>query len=343
MREEYKTFNKGPFTTWERQQIEHAVQHYIRLKSVPRDEFYMLCNRKIVHDKNPNNADSPFAKKNPYNEPYYNDFWKTIAETAKLNRCLNHIHAFMVRKYSMSRNDGKRWTKEEDEELRRYRDLGMKWSEIIRTLGRTGAKSRWITMMRWENDMNMGIWSPEENKIFAKACRDLMAEYEITDVWDFNHWQEVAAVVKTRDVVQCKEHFPGLIDKYGNLENVGEPAGSYNRDVWTRQDDLDLVTKLYTVSADFNDESDVNWDVLRGTGWRRWSLDKLKYRWMKMRSRVPNLDMLTFHEALQYCVEHINKVSRKPWPNDVVSQEFIFDSDEEDEEVVDCVGGEVAG
>lgn len=38
-------------------------------------------------------------------------------------------------------------------------------------------------------------------------------------------------------------HRSFVIRKYGSFENVGDPDATVDRAIWTKQDDLDLITK----------------------------------------------------------------------------------------------------
>ncbi|KAJ3045763.1 Cyclin-D-binding Myb-like transcription factor 1 [Rhizophlyctis rosea] len=331
---ELSTYDKGPFTTYERQQIERAVTSYLTDKSIPRSDLHLLINKRIKHPSMTHALE--VGGRNPYKSAEYADFLPYVVEKSGVNRDVRHTYEFLSRTYSTCRNDWKPWTDEDDAVLKALRERGMKWSDIMRDMGRSNVKERFRMIDRYENDMNTGKWSTEEERQFAKACRDNMVKNELEDIWEINDWTEIAAQMGTRDAKQCQVRFPILIDKYGTLDNVEEPKAGMNRS-WRRQDDLDLVTKMLTLCGTANDESDISWESLRGKGWRRWSIDHLKLRWISMRRRVPNMEIISFREALQYCVDNMDVVSKV---KEYRSEEFIFDSDEE---VEDGEGGGMEG
>jgi hypothetical protein len=136
------TFVKGPFSKFEKVQVEAAIQEYLQEKGIPEPELYYLIHRKTpIIPTAGQGADSAMPLKNPYSAPEYNGFIGQVLERSKVNRSLDQLYWYMSRAYSVVRTEKKRWTPEEDERLKFLVQLkGRKWSEIEKEIGKTDAK-----------------------------------------------------------------------------------------------------------------------------------------------------------------------------------------------------------
>ncbi|KAI8613744.1 hypothetical protein BC830DRAFT_1130728 [Chytriomyces sp. MP71] len=96
------------------------------------------------------------------------------------------------------------WTSQEDEKLRQLVDQhGSNWrviSRLMETRGRAQCMVRWRGILR--PGLNKGKWTDEENELLQSAVEELGQ----------GSWAKVAAVVKTRTEIQCRERYKSVYD-----------------------------------------------------------------------------------------------------------------------------------
>ncbi|KAJ9611231.1 hypothetical protein H2200_004414 [Cladophialophora chaetospira] len=110
----------------------------------------------------------------------------------------------------------KNWTAEDDSELvRLQKELGSKWSEISRRLGRNvdAVSQRWRHKLRY-GDVETGEWSRAEDVKFRNILNDLRGEEDGDDVQDHQiPWNKVSEQMGTRSAQQCSNHYRAMHSK----------------------------------------------------------------------------------------------------------------------------------
>lgn len=113
------------------------------------------------------------------------------------------------------------WTADDDKDLiRLQRELGSKWAEIARSMGRTAdaVSQRWRHKLRYQN-VQTGDWSQAEKKKFVKVLEEVRRDSNGGEVEDFRiPWVQVSEKMGTRSAQQCSNHYRALHSKksHGN-------------------------------------------------------------------------------------------------------------------------------
>ncbi|KND01793.1 uncharacterized protein SPPG_03584 [Spizellomyces punctatus DAOM BR117] len=316
------TYAQGPFTTGERERIQHAIDLYLEEHAIPKEDLPLLITRRT---KLTDTEGAPIE--NPYANKRYTKWMLQVHRAARINRTLSQLMVYLKRTYNATwdcqpRKVKMEWTEEADDRLRALVLRGMKWADIDREMGLrdNASRLRWRRIMFWEKcpkDIRERTWTKEEHERLVTIVKEVMERDGIDDPLKFNQWSLVAAKFETRSASQLRWQWYKNIASLSEFESEETP-----RPVWTTNDDRELLSRMLALCDGAYDESEVDWDALKGEDWKMWPASKLKERWLRARARVPDLESYTFIETVRIAL------SLMPLPN-IKSEEFIEDSDDE--------------
>ena len=107
----------------------------------------------------------------------------------------------------------KNWTTEDDLELiRLQKELGSKYTEIARRLGRTAdaVSQRWRHKLQY-GEVETGEWSKAECAKFGKVLSKIRAREDGDDIQDQSiPWNKVSEMMGTRSAQQCSNHYRAM-------------------------------------------------------------------------------------------------------------------------------------
>jgi hypothetical protein len=177
--------------------------------------------------------------------------------------------------------------------------------------------------MRQEKGQESGKWTEEEEQRFVQGFLQLMDRYSIKDPLQFSHWSELSTLVQTRNPEQCRHKF--IVDF---SRKSTEMTGEY-KVRWSKEDDQILLSRLLTLCAKAQDESEIKWESLVTPDWMPWTHRILRDRWLKLYENIPESEQTKpFFEQVQYCFSHLEAVSKS-----AKRKRDILIVDEEDEDV----------
>ncbi|TPX72930.1 hypothetical protein SpCBS45565_g00258 [Spizellomyces sp. 'palustris'] len=320
------TYAQGPFTTGERERIHRAVGLYLEEHAIPGEDLPLLITRRT---KLTNTDGSPIE--NPYADKRYSKWMLQVHRAARINRTLSQLMIYLKRTYNATwdcqpedrRQFKMEWTEEADDRLRALVLRGMKWADIDREVGLrdNASRLRWRRIMFGEKcskDIRQRTWTKEEDEQLVTIVKEIMERDGIDDPLKFNQWSLVAAKFETRSATQLRWHWHKNIASLWRVES--EEAG------WTRNDDRELLSRMLALCDGAYDETEVDWNALKGEEWKIWPATKLKERWLRARARVPDLESYTFIETVRMALSLLPLLKSE----DFKSEEFIEDSDCED-------------
>lgn len=170
-----------------------------------------------------------------------------------------------------------RYTEEEEASLKRFQTLyGNNWIKIADLVGRSeqSVALKFLTFDR----KNKGRWSYKERRILLKVMEDELRKTldpaEMTDLeqgatpernarlltiireklYQNIHWVDVAAKVKTRNWVQCRQQWMHLLT---HRMSQGEAMSKSNKCVQAK---INLINRLYAMNVE--DQYDIDWEDL---------------------------------------------------------------------------------
>ncbi|KIW69279.1 hypothetical protein PV04_05161 [Phialophora macrospora] len=110
----------------------------------------------------------------------------------------------------------KNWSAEDDHELiRLHKELGTKWAEIARRLGRTAdaVSQRWRHKLQY-GEVETGEWSKAEKVKFEKILQELCKDENGNELEDIQiPWNKVSEKMGSRSAQQCSNHYRALRSK----------------------------------------------------------------------------------------------------------------------------------
>lgn len=134
------TYTQGTFSTYERSQIQLAVDSYLAEFSIPADDLHFLVNR---HTKDKSLAlgtcqlilgaiCEETIGVNPYASREHDGFMRHVSSKSQLNRSLDQIYWHMSRRYNAAwAEQRERWTDEDDTRLLAlHTQRGAKWKVV---------------------------------------------------------------------------------------------------------------------------------------------------------------------------------------------------------------------
>lgn len=217
------------------------------------------------------------------------DFYRTVAKG--LNRPLFSVYRRVIRMYDNKNHIGK-YTPEEIEKLRELRiKHGNDWQTIGFALGRSASSIKDRCRLMKDN-CNTGKWLPSEERRLADAVYQLSRKKPGEMVTSGISWSAVAEKVGTRSEKQCRT-------KWLNYLNWKQVGGA----VWTREDDINLVCKICSLSV--NEENSVDWNEL-AKGWPSVrSPQWLRGKWWNLKRLVIDAQTMSFTDVCEYLYKHL--------------------------------------
>lgn len=246
------------------------------------------------------------------------DFYRMVAKG--LNRPLFSVYRRVIRMYDNKNHIGK-YTNEEMKKLKDLRiQYGNNWQIIGHELGRSASSIKDKCRLMKDN-CNTGKWFPCEEDRLAEAVYELSRAVPGEIVTTGISWASVAEKVATRSEKQCRT-------KWLNYLNWKQVGGSD----WTRDDDVELITKVCSLAA--KDENEVDWVGLsEGWGSVR-SPQWLRGKWWNLKRPLSTSNDFSFKEICsQLFASHVINVHKKvEKSNGVVEDGDNNNRDEDDDE-----------
>ena len=98
---------------------------------------------------------------------------------------------------------------------------------------------------------------------------------------------------------------------------------------WSKEDDQILLSRLLTLCAKAQHESEIKWESLVTPDWLPWTHRILRDRWLKLFDNLPTSEQTKpFFEQVQYCFSHLESISKSSR-----KKRDILLMDEDDDEV----------
>lgn len=265
------TYNKGPFTTTEKNAVKEALEEFMRDNGISKADLPMLFMRSksVVNQKQ-----NMFKGRREWTS------WLIkVYKKCNLNRTLTQFSHHIRRAFRDNLSKGAPWTKEEDDALiGLYALKGSKWGEIERELGRRNARSRYIRLQHLKNNSaKLGRYTYEELYKLGMVVKNIAIRENLKDLKAFNLWSMVEKEIDGRSAAQlqkCWSSRSALIlanldyDPSSSSENrkLWEASGLSN--TWTLRDDMKLINLMCDLCEKASDETEVIWESLLLPEWR---------------------------------------------------------------------------
>ncbi len=281
-------FTTGRFTDLEKLQVERAVQEYLKENHIPQEDVKYLL-RPFV-----NGGDNPYLE-------HTKDFVDVVIFKSGLNRARRQVYWYLTRLFNENRADGRRWTAEEDVWLVEMTMIeGTKWAKFEQEIGRTSTRERYRRLISNSEKFNSGPWLPEEEYRLIKAVKMNLDNPETFDVTQGpNNWDAIASKVISRSAIQCITRW------YGVTRYIVD--GQYRMKKWSKRDHAHLLKRMLHFNA--ADESGVDFSKISlATMHSSWGKGQnatcIRMEWYRMRKRIPNVEKMTFNQAIQYVLDN---------------------------------------
>ncbi|CAH1783828.1 unnamed protein product [Owenia fusiformis] len=205
------------------------------------------------------------------------DFYRTVSRN--LQRPLFSVYRRVIRMYDQKNHMGK-YTPQELQKLKELRQkLGNDWASIGAELGRSAASVK------------------DRCRLMKDTCNSGV------NVTSGLSWASVAERVGTRSEKQCRT-------KWLNYLNWRQNGGTE----WTRDDDIQLITRLADTGA--ADENEVDWTALAKDWPSARSPQWLRGKWWTLKRHVLDKDLISFQDLVAYLRDtNAQTIRMRPPPN----------------------------
>ncbi|KAF6746064.1 hypothetical protein DFP72DRAFT_823432 [Ephemerocybe angulata] len=265
-------YKKGKFSAIEEKKLNDAIEAYKNSKNLSTAQI-----QEIIFQKNVKTKD--------------NEFWSSITR-ALPQRPIIAVYHHVRRKWHPMNSQGV-WEKRQDTLLiAAVAQFGQAWEKVSPCVGRMASdcRDRYRNHIVNSDIRATGPWSEEEEEELTRIVLDMMAKQGSEDDSDV-FWSDVSQLMGgRRNRQQCR------IKWMDSLSKVVKSDGG--RPYWSPQDAYILVQRVEALGV--NDDTEIDWKILRDHQWNLWSPHNLQRRWLAMKRSIQGHEEMSHRGPLDW-------------------------------------------
>ncbi|KAJ3392280.1 RNA polymerase I enhancer binding protein [Entophlyctis sp. JEL0112] len=340
------SYSRGHFNVREQRAVKAAVYNVLRQ------------NYNVTEISDVRACLSARERESRFGRTAAREFWPAVTAKSGVNRSVGQVYKHVKevlanepRIEELRSSEGRcnalginysRWADTEDAKLLQLvSELGRKWKEIEKRMGRVGVRERFrLLESHGQADVLFGSWTPEEEKIFL----DILVKHHHpenpsdtpnTEVWtnleDSLPARRPIKSIKQKWRMDMRRRWMAAVAMKNGTPDI---ADDWEPIRWTRDMDLEFLNTLLEEFGSAVDESEVRWSQI--PGFEKWGGIRPNSRWHRLKARVPLSKVKKgFRSCVKYVIRNIDDIRKMMEPRYRLSRpgaqsELLVSSDEED-------------